>query len=86
MIGVMKKMNNDFREIASAKIQDTRELVISKRNKGGYTVAQRILVSEGKKTTTMYLKGAIHIDNIDGIQDLRDALNLVIQNEQLKEV
>ncbi len=74
--------NGDFTEISSARIQDTRDLVISKRNKGGYTIAQRILVEEGKKTTTMYLKGAIHIDSIDGIQNLRDALNLVIQQSE----
>lgn len=74
-------MNNDFREVASAKIQDKRELVVSKRGKGGYTIAQRILVEEGKKTTTMYLKGAIHIDDIEGIENLRDALNLVIDDE-----
>ena len=74
-------MNNDFREVASAKIQDKRELVVSKRGKGGYTIAQRILVEEGKKTTTMYLKGAIHIDGIEGIESLRDALNLVIDDE-----
>lgn len=74
-------MNNDFREVASAKIQDKRELVVSKRGKGGYTIAQRILVEEGKKTTTMYLKGAIHIDSIEGIESLRDALNLVIDDE-----
>ena len=43
---------DDFCEIASAKIQDKRELVISKRGKGGYTLAQRILVEEGNKTTT----------------------------------
>lgn len=74
--------NGDFTEISSARIQETRDLVISKRNKGGYTLAQRILVEEGKKTTTMYLKGAIHVDNIDGIQNLRDALNVVLEQEQ----
>lgn len=73
---------DDFREIASAKIQDKRELVISKRGKGGYTLAQRILVEEGNKTTTMYLKNAIHIDTVEGIQNLRDALNLVIQQNE----
>lgn len=74
--------NGDFKEIASAKIQDKRELVISERYKGGFTLAQRIVVEEGKKTTTMYLKNAIHIDTIDGVQNLRDALNLVLaQNE-----
>lgn len=73
---------DDFREIASAKIQDKRELVISKRGKGGYTLAQRILVEEGNKTTTMYLKNAIHIDTVEGIQNLRDALNLVIEQSE----
>ena len=83
-IGVMQKMSNgDFTEISSARIQDTRDLVISKRNKGGYTIAQRILVEEGKKTTTMYLKNAIHVDTIEGIQNLRDALNVVLAEQNI---
>lgn len=75
--------NGDFTEISSARIQDTRDLVISKRNKGGYTIAQRILVEEGKKTTTMYLKNAIHVDTIEGIQNLRDALNVVLAEKNI---
>lgn len=75
--------NGDFTEISSARIQDTRDLVISKRNKGGYTIAQRILVEEGKKTTTMYLKNAIHVDTVEGIQNLRDALNVVLAEKNI---
>ena len=80
----MQKMSNgDFTEISSARIQDTRDLVISKRNKGGYPIAQRILVEAGKKTTTMYLKNAIHVDTIEGIQNLRDALNVVLAEKNI---
>jgi len=72
----------DFREIASAKIQDKRELVLSERSKGGYTLGQRVLVEEGKKITSVYLKNAIHIDTIDGIENLRDALNVALSEKE----
>ena len=74
----------DFSEISCAKIQDKRELVISKRNRGGYTLAQRVLIEEGKKVTGVYLKNAFHIDDIEGIQNLRDALNVVLAQEEMQ--
>ena len=77
-------MNNkvEYNQLATASIQDKRDLVISECSKGGFTIAQRIGVEEGKKTTYLYMKGAIHIDNIDGIQNLRDALNVVLESHK----
>lgn len=75
-------MNNiDFRKISSAKIQEKRDLVISECSKGGYTIAQRVLVKEGNSTTTVYMKNAIHVDGIEGIENLRNALNVVLSEK-----
>lgn len=84
MIGVMRMNKVEYNQLATATIQDKRDLVISECSKGGYTIAQRIGVEEGKKMTYMYVKGAIHIDSIDGIQNLRDALNVVLNNSETK--
>ena len=69
----------EYNELASANIQEKRTLVISQCSKGGFTIAQKIIVEEGNKKTGLFLKNAIHIDDIDGIYNLRDALNLAIE-------
>lgn len=77
-------MRNKFIELAKAKIQDKRNIVISKVNDEdtsmelGFTVAQQIEVQEGNKITSLYMKNAVHIDNIEGLYNLRDALNVAI--------
>ena len=77
-------MRNKFIELAKAKIQDKRKIVISKVNdedtstEMGFTVAQQIEVQEGNKITSLYMKNAVHIDNIEGLYNLRDALNVAI--------
>lgn len=72
----------EYIELASAKIQDQRDLVISKCNKNGresgFTMSQRIEVVEGKHTTKVFLKNAIHVDSIEELYNLRDALNAAI--------
>jgi hypothetical protein len=71
-----------FTELAKAKIQDTRNLVISKTSVGQYTIGQQIMVQEGRKKTTLFLKGAIHVNDLEGLYNLRDALNEAIQHEE----
>lgn len=69
----------EYKELSSANIQEKRMLVISQCSKGGFTLAQKIFVEEGNKKTGIFLKNAIHVDDIDGIYNLRDALNLAIE-------
>ena len=77
-------MRNKFIELAKAKIQDKRNIIISKVNDEdtsmelGFTVAQQIEVQEGNKITSLYMKNAVHIDDIEGLYNLRDALNVAI--------
>jgi hypothetical protein len=70
----------EYTEISRAKITDTRSIIISECSKGGFTVAQRMEVTEdnGKKTQ-VYLKGASHINDLQGLYNLRDAINLAIK-------
>lgn len=73
----MAKM--EYTELSSANIQDKRDLVISEYSRGGFTLAQRLIVEEGNKKTGMYMKNSIHVDNVDNLINLRDALNIAIE-------
>lgn len=65
----------EYNELSFANIQDKRDVVISEYSKGGYTLCQRVNVVEGNKKIGMYLKNAIHVDDVTGLMNLRDALN-----------
>jgi len=74
--------HNVFKELSRAKIQDTRSLVVSSNSiTSGFTIAQQLSVQEGNRKIEIFLKGAIHIDSIDGLIELRDALNEAIEKE-----
>ncbi len=69
----------EYTELSKAKIQDKRNLVISKASKGGFTIAQQLEISEEGRRTQVFLKGATIVDDIDGLINLRDALNVAIK-------
>lgn len=70
----------EYTEISKAKITDSRAIIISECSKGGYTLAQRMDVLEDNgKRTQVYLKGASHINDLQGLYNLRDAVNLAIK-------
>ena len=70
--------DNSFTELASAEVNTSKELVISERIKGGYTIGQRIMVQDGKKMLGVFLKGAIYVKGVDELINVRDALNMAI--------
>ena len=72
-------MSNKYEELARAQVQEARSLVISSFCKGGYTIAQQLEVQENDHKMNVSLKGAFHIDSIDGLYNLRDALNVAIK-------
>lgn len=75
----MAKNKIDYTEISSASVTEKRKIVISTCSKGGFTVAQRLdTEEENNKTTSLYLKGAFHVNDITGLYNLRDAINLAI--------
>lgn len=75
-----------YTELAKAKVSKARSILISACSKGGYTMAQQLEADECGKTTNVFLKGAFHIDNVDGLASLRDALNVAIKNIEDSEV
>ena len=73
-------------ELSKAKINDKRSLVISRNEtNGGFTIAQQVIVQEGKRNMTIFMKGATYIEDVDGLYNLRDALNEAIKKEEDRE-
>lgn len=72
--------NINYKELARARIQDKRNIVISKTDKelSQFTIAQQLIVEEGNRNTYVFMKNAFHVDNIEGLYNLRDALNVAI--------
>lgn len=70
-----------YEEVSRAKVSKSRNVVVSTCSKGGYTIAQQLEAVEDGKITNVFLKGAIHVDDVDGLINLRDAINYVINEK-----
>ena len=75
----MAKSKIEYHELSRAKVTDTRNNVISNCSKGGFTIAQQLEAKENDKTTSVFMKGAFHVEDIHGLYNLRDAVNLAIK-------
>lgn len=75
----MNKSGGKYQEIARGRISEKRCVVVSKRSDGGLTVAQQLESHEGDHVTSVFLKGAFHVDGIDGLQEIRDVMNASIK-------
>lgn len=78
----MAKPKVEYTEISRAKVTDSRNVVISSCSKGGFTIAQQLEAKENDKTTAVFLKGAFHVDDIHGLYNIRDAVNLAIKTAE----
>lgn len=73
---------NTFTELANGRIGPKRVAVVSRLTDGSYTIGQQLEVDDGGKVMKVFLKGALHASNLDGLQNLRDAINKALQDEQ----
>jgi hypothetical protein len=73
------KSKVEYNEISRAKVTDSRNVIISSCSKGGFTIAQQLEAKENDKTTSVFLKGAFHVDDLHGLYNIRDAVNLAIK-------
>lgn len=71
--------NIKYTELSRAKVSEARNIVISSCSKGGFTIAQQLEAKEGEKITAVFMKNAFHVDDLDGLYNLRDAVNLAIE-------
>lgn len=72
-----------YKEIASGKINENKSIVISECSKGGYTLGQKLTMNDNGKKVDVFLKGAIHLDNVQSLINIRDAFNETL--EKIKE-
>lgn len=75
----MAKSKIEYRELSRAKVTDSRNIVVSSCSKGGFTIAQQLEAKENDKITSVFMKGAFHVEDIHGLYNLRDAVNLAIK-------
>lgn len=69
-----------FNELSRAKIKDKRFAVISKNNiNKGFTIAQQLVIAEDSGTLKVFIKGSMHIDGLEGLYNLRDAINVAVE-------
>lgn len=61
-----------YTQIASCAISAHRNLVISKTDRGGYTMAQQVEILDYDKPTRLFMKGATYISTLDALRDVRD--------------
>lgn len=69
----------EYTELSRAKVTDSRNIIISNCSKGGFTIAQQLEAKENNKVTSVFMKGAFHVEDIHGLYNLRDAVNLAIK-------
>lgn len=67
-----------YHELARAEIQPNRDIVISQRSKGDYILTQMLKVNEEDRVTNVFLKNSTIVRDVDGLYNLRDALNVAI--------
>jgi len=75
----MAKSKIEYHELSRAKVTNSRNIVISTCSKGGFTIAQQLEAKENDKTTSVFMKGAFHVEDIHGLYNLRDAVNFAIK-------
>lgn len=75
----MAKNKVEYNELSRAKVTDSRNIIISKCSKGGFTVAQQLEAQENNRITSVFMKGAFHVEDVHGLYNLRDAVNMAIK-------
>lgn len=81
-----------YREIAKAKIKDSRNVVISETYNAdekfiGYSVSEQLIAEESGRETKVFLRGGLGIISEEGLTALYNALQAaLIEEGVIKEV
>ena len=86
-MSITNSSSPEYTELAKAKVHEKRNLVVSKNNHaGGYTLAQQLTIQEGTKQINIFIKGAIHVGSLEGLYNLRDAVNEALTIEENNQI
>lgn len=69
----------EYEQLSSARVTKSKNIVVSKCSKGGFTIAQQLVVNDDQNEVSVFLKGAYHIRDVDALISLRDAINEAIE-------
>jgi ABC-type lipoprotein release transport system permease subunit len=67
-----------YNELGRVRLTNNKNLVISSRSKGGYTLAQQLEVPDGDTTVLVFLRSAIHVQDRQTLANIRDAINVAL--------
>lgn len=70
---------NNYIEVSRGSITDNRCLVVSKFSDSSYTIGQTLEVEENNKLTSVFMKGAIHINDLDGLYKVKQIIDNAIE-------
>lgn len=69
----------EYEQLSSARVTKSKNIVVSKCSKGGFTIAQQLVVNDDQNEVSVFLKGAYHIRDVDALVSLRDAIDEAIE-------
>ncbi len=69
----------EYEQLSSACVTKSKNIVVSKCSKGGFTIAQQLVVNDDQNEVSVFLKGAYHIRDVDALISLRDAIDEAIK-------
>lgn len=68
----------EYEQLSSARVTKSKNIVVSRCSKGGFTIAQQLVVNDDQNEVSVFLKGAYHIRDVDALISLRDAIDEAI--------
>ena len=68
-----------YEQLSSARVTKSKNIVVSKCSKGGFTIKQQLVVNDDQNEVSVFLKGAYHIRDVDALISLRDAIDEAIE-------
>ena len=68
-----------YEEVARVKMSDTRDVILSKCSKGGCTIAQKIMIDGDEKPVSIFLKGAIKVNDIESLTNIKEMIEMSIE-------
>lgn len=68
----------EYKQLSYARVSKSKNIVVSKCSKGGFTIAQQLVVADDQNEVSVFLKGAYHIKDLDALIAVRDALDEAI--------
>lgn len=71
-----------YNKIAEVMLTNKRSVVISECSKGGFTIAQKVSVDDNGMETEVFMKGAIIVNDLSLLKDLRKAIDIAISKSE----